>query len=227
MTIKDDPRHDPESALHLIKQIHLRGPDHVAPDDADDEARELARRINEERAQRRASKQARWEAGRYFIDEAVILIGAQRGLNEFVQQALCKDMLRCAALPDDHRHKLIVRDPCTLIPVEHGVRVSQARIVYRSDVNAWLDATGAGYRWEGDAPPAPAKRREKATTQHDNNIIAALMACNIDPLKMPAPPLGNKPWPLRVQIAEELGISKSTVKTAFTRLRINDRMKTA
>ena len=148
----NERRHDPESARHLIKALHLWGADTVAADDADAETKELVRRINEERAQSRASAQARWAAGRYFVDEVVILIGAQCGLNEFVREALCNDMLRCAALPDDHKHKLIVRDPGTLIPVQRGVRVSLVRILYRSDVNAWLDATEAGYRWNGDAP---------------------------------------------------------------------------
>ena len=225
MTNNDDSRHAPGSVLHLIKDLSFWGPEVVAADDADDDEREEIRRINAERAQRRESDQARWNADRYFIDEAVILIGAQRGLNEFVQQALCREMLRCAALHDDHKHKLTVRDPSTLIPVQHGVRVTHARIVYRSDVNAWLDAIGAGYRWGGDVPPAPAKRREKATTQHDNNIIAALRVRNIDPMKMPSPPLGNKPWALREEIAKELGITLNTAKTAFTRLRKDNRVK--
>lgn len=86
---------------------------------------------------------------------------------------------------------------------------------------------GANGLAEADAPPAPPKRREKATTQHDDNVIAALKARNIDPLNMPAAPLGNKPWPLREDIAKELGISTNTAKKAFTRLRKYGRMKSA
>ncbi len=75
--------------------------------------------------------------------------------------------------------------------------------------------------------PAPATRREKATTLHDNNIIAALKSRGIDPLKMPSAPLGNKPWQLREEIAKQLGITPIAAKKAFTRLRKAQRMKHA
>lgn len=157
-----DPRHNTGAALHPLKELPLWA-DEAAAADANEDAKELVRKINAWRAEIRAAELARWEAGRFFIYEAVTLLADQRGLNESLQDDLCKAMLRCAALPDDHRHKLIVRELSTCIPMQHGVRISHASIVYRSDVNAWLDATGAGYRWEGDMPD-PAVRTVPAAT---------------------------------------------------------------
>jgi len=228
MTNNDDPRDDRESALHLIRQQRLWwATDMVAADDADDETREMVRRNNEEHAQRRESARARLEAGRFFIDEAVIFVGAQRGLDEAGQQALSNDMLRCAALPDDHKHKLIVRDPVTLIPVQHGVRVSLARIVYRADVNAWLDATGAGYRWndaqQSDAPPPKPVQRQ--ATQNAATL-AKLAELGINAHAVPTAPPG-KPSPAKQAVRAALGYSEDVMNKAWQRLRTAGEIKDA
>ena len=149
------PIHDPEGALRPLKLLPL-WQDEIETSDADDDERKLVRKVNESRGALRAAELLRWNAGRFYMYEAAALIGAQRGLNAHVQEVLCGEMRCCAALPDNHRHKLILRDPSTFIPVQHGVRISMAHMVYRSDVNEWLDATGAGYRWEGIAPETAA-----------------------------------------------------------------------
>ena len=149
------PIHDPEGALRPLKLLPL-WQDEIETSDADDDERKLVRKVNESRGALRAAELLRWNAGRFYMYEAAALIGAQRGLNAHVQEVLCGEMRCCAALPDNHRHKLILRDPSTFIPVQHGVRISMAHMVYRSDVNEWLDATGAGYRWEGNAPETAA-----------------------------------------------------------------------
>ena len=80
---------------------------------------------------------------------------------------------------------------------------------------------------DGDGLPAQVKRREKATTIVDDNIIAELRTRDVDPMKMPSAPLGNKRWTLREEIGIAVGITPTSTKKAFTRLRKDGRMRTA
>ena len=81
----------------------------------------------------------------------------------------------------------------------------------------WVDERGL---LTGDAlKPMRPLRRIKKSTLDDDNIIAAIKRREIDPLRMPKPPLGNKAWPLRVEIGKELEITPVQMKRAFTRLR--------
>lgn len=69
------------------------------------------------------------------------------------------------------------------------------------------------------------QRGEKITTVRDDAVIAALRARNVDPMKMPTPPLGNTPWPLRESLREDLGLSKAQANESFRRLRKEGRIR--
>jgi hypothetical protein len=219
-------RHDPKEALRLIKAEHLNRNVMVA-EDADDEARELVNRENADRSRRRNYEAMRLADGRYFIAEAASSLASQQCMDVEGRDQLCRDMARCAALPNTNKHKLIVRDPRTQVPIPDGEKVGLACTVYSTDVNTWLDAIGARYRWDVEMRVTQIARREKATTLQDDAIIAALIARKIDPLQMPSAPLGNKPWALREEVGRELKLSSVSMKKAFTRLRKANRMKSA
>jgi hypothetical protein len=210
---KEDPRHDPESALHLIKAMHLQRDLVLAPD-ADYEAREFVQRVNQEKARRREANAERMAQGRYFLDEAATAIASQRGLGEAWAQQFRDAMVKAA-----HDRSLIVRDPSTWLPTPHGQRVSLARIVTRADVNAWLDAQGAGYRWEGaqqtaPEPPRPLQRQ----AAHDAAILGKLAELGFDAQAVPRAPAG-KPSPAKQQVRAGLGYSADVMNKAWQRLR--------
>lgn len=178
----DDPLHQHEDALRLIKAAELTR-DMVVADDGDDEARELVRRANEEKAKQRADEAKRIAEGRYCIDEAASAIAQQRGLNEAWARQFRDEMMRAAKERDANgKPALTVRDPWTLLPIPAERMVSMARIVTRADVNAWLDAQGTGYLWEGEgkreaapvAGPAQLQRIKRAALikRHANQWVS-------------------------------------------------------
>lgn len=105
---------------------------------------------------------------RYFVDEAARAIAKQRGQSEEWARRLQSNMLEAG-----ERRALAMRDPDTWIRIAEGQRVSLACIVTRADVNAWLESSAAGYRWEGDEPadapavdmpPSGRTKRDKLTS---------------------------------------------------------------
>ena len=99
MNDNDDPRHDPEGALLQIKALHRRG-DLVAATDADDDAREIVRVVNEEQSQVRAryaaQEAAKQAAGRYTIKEAAQALAD--GADERLEVMLQKLLMQCFVL---------------------------------------------------------------------------------------------------------------------------------
>jgi len=89
----------------------------------------------------------------------------------------------------------------------------------------WCDERGI--LTGAEQQPTQQPPREKKTTLNDDNIIKALNHRKIDPMRVPKPPLGNKPWTLREEIGKELGITRAEMKKAFTRLRKDVRVKHA
>lgn len=216
----DDPRHDPEEALRLIKAAHLTR-DMVAADDADDEARELVRRENEEKARRRAAEAKRIAEGRYFIDEAANAIAQQRGLNEAWALQFRDAMLKAA-----EDRPLTVRDPSTWLPIPQGQRVSLARIVTRADVNVWLDAQGTGYRWEGAQESGPIRKPLQRQAAQDAAILAKLADLGFDARAVPPAPSG-KASPAKQAVRTALGYSPDVMNKAWQRLRSAGAIKDA
>jgi hypothetical protein len=74
-------------------------------------------------------------------------------------------------------------------------------------------------------PAAPPSRGVPQQRAQEEAILGALEARGVDPLKMPKAPMGNKPWPLREEIGDELKLSSVVMKKAFGRLRADGRMK--
>jgi hypothetical protein len=139
-----DSRDDPGAAFLQIKQA--QGMPMLAPD-ADAEAVEIHSQMTQAREDRLRADAARHAQGRFYMFEAASKITKQHGLDE---NKFAREMQRCAALPDGHPHKLTVRDHDNLLPVGPGAGNSMAHVVFPSDVNAWLSATGAGYQWRID-----------------------------------------------------------------------------
>ena len=99
---------------------------------------------------------------------------------------------------------------------------------------AWATAQGWDLPPEFPIPPAAGEsktkivsRREPEQARQERVILEWLASEGIDPLQMPKPPLGNKPWPLRERMREELNLSKDVVKKAMQRLRTDKRLKNA
>ncbi|MEO6279193.1 hypothetical protein [Roseateles sp.] len=80
----------------------------------------------------------------------------------------------------------------------------------------------------GAVPTQLKNGRPRLTSeQRDTNILEKLRQRDIDPLKMPKAPLGNKPWPLRESIGVELGYSPEMMLRAWKRMRADGRIKDA
>jgi hypothetical protein len=108
-------------------------------------------------------------------------------------------------------------------------RISVRTLLDWLKVQDWPDKVLLVRALEGAVLPGLAQvprssKRVKATTQQEDNVIQALLARGIDPMQMPKPPLGNKAWPLRVEIGSELGYSKAMMIKTFGRLRSLGRM---
>lgn len=141
-------KNDPDAALRLIGQMQQQNDVQLA-DDADDEARELARQINAERALKRAQHAERINAGWLFPWEAAILIAHAAGQDgshapEY-EVALYKAALSGA---------LKVRDPATRLVSDADTK---DRIVALDDLNAWIRSQGLGYQVQVSAPGAAPK----------------------------------------------------------------------
>ncbi len=217
----DDPRHDPEEALRLIKAAQMRGAAVVAAD-SDDEAKAVAAKIEYERERRSKAEAKRIAEGRYFIDEAANAIAQQRGLGEVWALQFRDAMVKAAEI-----RALTVRDPSTWLPIPTGQRVSLARIVTRADVNAWLDSQQTGYRWEGpqQAEPAPPKPVQRQAAQ-GAAILAKLTELGFDAQAVPAAPAG-KPSPAKQAVRAALGYSADVMNKAWQRLRAAGAIKDA
>lgn len=87
--------------------------------------------------------------GLWFIAHAALALAEQEGMGVEGRQDLARRMGQSARLPVDHPHHLRTRQlhsklPKTLAPDEHtGLTTG----VYPTDVNAWLEAIDAPYRW--------------------------------------------------------------------------------
>jgi len=94
--------------------------------------------------------------GRYFIDEAANAIAAQRGRDEFWALNFSKAMVEAAATG-----ALTARDSATWLPLERGRPIGISAMVTRDDVNAWLESTKPGYKWDDNPSKNPAQRRQR------------------------------------------------------------------
>ncbi len=156
--MQEDPRNDPEEAERLMRAAFLWGPRPVLTDKADDGMREFSVRQEADAARARAAEDRRLNEGRFFIAEAALLVAHQRGHDKRWQDKFAAAMKAAA-----ENGELTVRDPSTWLPIAAGQRISAARIVTVADVNKWLEAIDAGYRWEQApqaaevTPTAPAK----------------------------------------------------------------------
>jgi hypothetical protein len=137
--------------------------------------------------------------------------------------------------------ELVIHDSATEKPILSNELGISARLPWHyvspAGVDAMLTKWRASYRFPVTSGAALANGggvgivelecREKVTTIRDGNVIEALRKRGIDPLKMPTPPSGNKPWPLRLDIQNDLNITAAQAKQSFTRLRNDGRMKSA
>lgn len=82
-------------------------------------------------------------------------------------------------------------------------------------------------RRAADAAIAPNRPRRKKLSQPDQEeaILVWLKGHGYDPMAMPKPPLGIKPWPLREALRMDLGLTIEVARKAFKRLREDGRMK--
>jgi hypothetical protein len=144
-------RNDPEESLRLVKVAGMNG-DLLLADDADDDARAFVEKVNAERAQHRERESKRIAEGRYFIEEAAQAIAQQRGKSPEWAQKFCDQMFDAAKSGE-----LTVRDRDTWLPLPAKKVVSLACIVFRDDLNSWLDAQGAGYRLDDGSATAQVK----------------------------------------------------------------------
>jgi hypothetical protein len=214
----EDSREDREEALRLIKAAHMGGKTVVA-EGADDEAKVLAGRMDEERERRLKAEAKRIAAGRYFIEEVARAVAQQRGLRESEMLKLCDAMVEAA-----QQGALTVRDPSTWLPVRPGQWISMARIVTPDDVNGWLDAQGAGYRWEGVQQAKPTPRPVQRQAAQEEAILTTLSELGINAQAVPAAPAG-KPSPAKQAVRAKLGFSPDVMNKAWQRLRTAGRIK--
>ena len=204
----------------LIKAAHMGGKTIVA-DDADDEAKALARRIDAEREKSREAEAKRIAEGRYFIDEAATAIARQRGLSEEWALRFRHSMVKAA-----EQRALTVRDPFTWLRIPVGQIVSLARIVTRADVNAWLDAQGTGYRWEGEQQAHARCKPVQRQQAQEAAILAKLAELGIDPQAMSPAPSGKRS-PAKQAVRLALDYSPDVFNKAWQRLRNAQSIKDA
>ena len=106
-------------------------------------------------------------------------------------------------------------------------------IVLADELRTFLAERRVSLQFESEhavdaAHPCPSvPRRLTAHAAQEGAILSKLTELGVDPLAMPRPPLGNKPWPLREQIREELRYSKPVMKKAWDRLRAARQIKDA
>ena len=165
MNDNDDPRHDPEGALLQIKALHRRG-DLVAAADADDDAREIVRAVNEEhldlRARYAAQEAAKQAAGRYTLEEAANAL--ERVPGERAEVMLQKLM---AAAGSGTLHTF---EPGSNARMDYGTgpgRSSRVRDfheeVFWDDLNHWLTANEKRVQFSFPDPSGAASQ----STEHD------------------------------------------------------------
>jgi hypothetical protein len=87
--------------------------------------------------------------GWLYFEEALHLLAKQNGLNAFAAEKLKEAMFHDAALPDDHRYKLITRDSWANQPLQELKSVKVTALLKKADVNSWLAAKGVDYRLNG------------------------------------------------------------------------------
>lgn len=220
-----DPRHDPEAALLQIKSIRTWGPDDVAAADADDEARASVEATNRGSAAARAADMARWADGRLYIIEAAEAIARQQGFD--AHEVLVRLRFAANDLRPDGSRRLRVRDPATWLQLAPHERAHGAHGVSVGDVNAWLDADGAGYRLPvgvGSAAGAPPKPLPRAAA-HEAAILHALRQAGFDPLRLPDTPAG-KASPAKQAARRALPkMTRAVLDGAWKRLRSQGELK--
>ena len=139
----------------------------------------LREKLLEEEARQRATLKAkRLEEqlldGGYFIDEAAEAISEQLGRDDSFTQRLISDMKRCGSLVDGHPNKLVVRDFSSRIQISENETAKLFHVVRQADVNMWLDATGAGYRW-GVGGERALPERQRAQPEVDEELAIKTM----------------------------------------------------
>jgi hypothetical protein len=201
------PRHDLEKALHSIKKVHADRPISLA-EDADDEAREFVRRVEEERAKVRQAAEAREaakkSAGRYTLEDVADLLEREAGVRRAAMLTKLKDAALAKSLP--------TYEPGHQERIEYGTREGEWTRVrdfhdeaYWDDLNAWLDTNEPRVSWRFPAPAAAARTRPSSVAgDSPSPLETTQIAIVFDGLRYRAEkwkkPLGDQPKWLKVCI---------------------------
>lgn len=86
--------------------------------------------------------------GLWFIADAAFALAQQEGMGAEGRVHLCKRMAECAGFPAEHGHHLPTRHLHSKLTRKHTEEHALATGVYPTDVNDWLEAICAPYRWE-------------------------------------------------------------------------------
>lgn len=191
MSQSNDSRYDPEGALILLKAIHLHGPNVVAADDADDEARMLVQRINEEKLmlqkQQQQQDNSKTIKGRFTLEEAAREIANGE---EHLEQVLnkLKEYALQGAIPvyEPGRNLRCIYGPNNLSRVREFYEE-----VYWDDLNKLLEQNEQRIPFRFPAPPnalLSSEEKQQPLRPEMNNTITA------SDIREPEVGMGSKTW---------------------------------
>ena len=123
--------------------------------------------------------------------------------------------------------KLTVRDPGDMLPkmVADTYR-DFLDVVTVADVDSWLYAAGAGYRFPPALTLAPPPKPVQRQQAQEGAILAKLVELGFDPQALPSPPAG-KPSAAKQATKAALMYSTDVMNKAWQRLRDDGRIKDA
>lgn len=178
-------------------------------------------------AKEAAAKNARQAKDLYFLDEAAQDLADQLKKSESWARDIWERMESAGKLPDGHKLRLTVRDVRTGLIELRGTRGSRSVVVSHADVNAWLEAQDAGYKWGGNRqqavpPPQPVQRR----AAQEDAILAKLVELSFDPQAVPRGSAGGLSA-AKNAVRVALGYTTDVMNKAWQRLRTDGRIKDA